>query len=176
MNEITILGMKATINKIEKYKITLEKKTKKMLTKLASLGITVAQAEAKNDSHHFDKMVVFKKEWNGGYLYLIGRNKGLRGLHTEWYDAEGNYHTETISPILALEYGTAGKAIKGHKGSAAVTRNHVDDKAWYYYEGPNRTKPHKATAEEAHEPMYKAFLIMKKQIQLAASEVFGNDG
>ena len=49
-------------------------------------------------------MVEFVKEWNGGYLYLIGRNSDTSGLHTEWYDGEGNYHNETISPILALEF------------------------------------------------------------------------
>ena len=175
MNKITVIGTQGTIRKLENYKKSLETKSKQMLRKLADLGITVAKAEALNDSHKFYKMVTFKKKWNDGYLYLVGADSNLRGLHTEWYDAEGNHHTETISPILALEYGTAGKAIKGHQGSASVTGNHINDTVWYYYEGPNRTGRHLATAEEPHQPMYKAFLIMKKQIKQAAIEVFGHD-
>ena len=120
----------------------IEKKSKQVLIKLADKGIKVAKQSAENDSHHFDKMVIFKKEWGNGYLCMIGANNNLGGLHTQWYDSEGNFHTETISPILALEYGTAGLAISGGfddgkhggKGSAAVTFNHIDSISWYYYE------------------------------------------
>lgn len=169
---IEIQGIEDTVKKIETFRSDMVQKTLLACEKLADLGITIARAESLNDSHKFYKMVVFEKRWRGGSLYMIGRNSDLSGLHTEWYDGDGNYHRETISPILALEYGTAGKSIKGYQGSAAVTGNHISDTTWYYYEDKERTKKHYATAEEARQPMYKALTIMRNQIKQVMNEVF----
>lgn len=177
---IQIEGLRNTIKKLENQRRDIEKKSKQVLNKLADKGISVAKEAAADDTHHFSEMVVFKKEWEGGYLCLVGANDNLGKLRTQWYDSEGNYHTETISPILALEYGTAGLAIEGNiddrggRGKAAVTKNHTSDTSWYYYEDAKKNHRHKATAEEPHEPMYKAFLAMKRDIQLTISEVFGH--
>lgn len=161
------------IQELNNYKKELKDKTKLFCEKLADIGIDVAQTKAEGDSHHFDGMVEFVKEWHDGYLYVIGRNSDVSGLHIEWWDGEGKYHTETISPILALEYGTAGQAIKGHKGTAAVTGNHINDNFWYYYDSPDLSSRHVATSEEAHQMMYFAAIEMRKQIKEIAKEVWG---
>ncbi len=167
------------IYELEKYKNDMNRKTKLFLEKLADIGITVAKNKAQGDSHHFDEMVEFVKEWKDGELYLIGRNSNLSGLHIEWYDGEGQYHDETISPILALEYGTGKLAIEGHKGSFAVTGNHVDDDVWYYYqsldENGKPTDKHPATPEEPHQMMYEATMEMMRQIITIAKEVWSDE-
>lgn len=164
------------IAQLQDYKNNLKSKTQIFLERLADKGITVCINSVQGDSHHFEEMVTFEKKWNDGVLYLIGRNDNLSGLHTEWYDGKGNFHTETISPILALEFGTAGLAIKGHGGSAAVTGNHIEDTEWYYYTDINENgkpiNPHYATAEEAHEPMFKAWEEMVREVNSTAKKVF----
>jgi hypothetical protein len=154
----------------------LIRRTQIFIERLADIGIYIAVKSAEGDSHHFDEMVTFEKKIGNMKVVIVGRNDDLSGLHTTWYDGEGNFHDETISPILALEYGTAGLAIKGHQGSFAVTGNHVSDTEWYYYEdvdGEGRPiNPHYATAEEAHEPMFNAYMEMKNQIKDIARKVF----
>lgn len=184
MSSVTIRvdGLNETIKKLKNKKQDIEKKSKQVILKLANKGIKVARASSKGDSHHFDKMVIFKKEWQGGYICIVGANNKLGGLHTQWYDAEGNLHVETISPILALEYGTAGLAIsdgfedgaRGGQGSAGVTFNHIKDTSWYYYTDAKGQHRKYATAEEAKQPMYNAFLEVKSQIKATINEVFGN--
>ena len=170
------------IKQLEDYKKELQDKTELFLEKLADIGITVAKHEAAvNDDHKFYElgMVEFVKEWQDGYLHLIGRNADLSRLHTHWYDGEGNPHDETISPILALEWGTAGRAVPGHKGEFAVTGNHVNDTFWYYYTSldengkPDKDTKHVATAVKPHEMMYKATMEMMKEIKKVAKEVWG---
>lgn len=167
------------IKELENYKTELQQKTNLFLEKLSDVGITVAKNTAQGDSHHFDEMVEFVKEWDNGELYLIGRNSNLSGLHIEWYDGDGNYHDETISPILALEYGTGKLAIEGRKGSFAVTGNHVDDDIWYYYQSidanGNPIDKHVATPEEPHQMMYEATMEMMRQIKTIAREVWPNE-
>lgn len=167
-------SLEDAVKELMDYKADLIKKTNNFCEKLADIGIEVAVTQADKDSHKFSEMVEFIKEWDGGYLYVIGRNSNLSGLHLEWWDGEGTYHTETISPILALEYGTAGLAIKGHKGSFAVTGNHINDEKWYYYDSPTLSSRHVASAEEPHEMMYHAAIEMKKQIKAVAKEVWGD--
>ena len=164
------------IKQLEDYKKELENKTKLFLEVLADKGIIAAINSANRDSHHFDGMVTFEKKWGNGVLYLVGRNDNISGLHTEWYDSEGNYHNNVISPILMLEYGSAGLAIKGHGGSFAVTGNHINDTRWMYYEGiddnGNPINPKVATAEEPHSPMLHAWEEMIQQIQVTAKEIW----
>lgn len=154
----------------------LKRRTQIFIERLADIGIRVAIQSAEGDSHHFDEMVTFEKEVGSMKVVLVGRNDNISGLHTTWYDGEGNFHDETISPILALEWGTAGLAIKGHQGSFAVTGNHTSDTSWYYYENVdgngNPIDKHYATAEEAHEPMFNAYMEMKNQINDIARKVF----
>jgi len=100
-------SIKDAIKQIKDYEKDLKEKTKLFLEKLADKGILVAELSAMGDSHKFSEMVKFEKEWQGQKLCLIGRNDDLSGLRTEWYDADGNYHNDIISPILMLEYGSA---------------------------------------------------------------------
>lgn len=176
--DISPKGIKDAIKQLEYYRdVTLPQKTKRFLEALADVGIKVARASADGDSHHFDDMVVFEKVIDSDTsVTVVGRNDDLSGLHVQWYDGKGIYHEETISPILALEYGTAGYAIKGHKGTAAVTGNHVNDTSWYYYESLDEngkpTDKHYATAEEPHTPMYDARMEMVQQIRSIAKKIF----
>lgn len=177
-SDLSVSGINNLIKDLTDYKDSLEDKNRIFMEKLAEKGIKVCHDEqAQGDSHDFFSMVTFEMKWEDKTLCIIGRNSDLSRLHTLWYDGQGNEHRETINPILALEYGTAGLAIKGHKGSAAVTGNHVDDTEWYYYsELTSNGKPTElkyATAEEAHQPMYQAWFNMKMEIVKTAKEVFG---
>lgn len=169
-------SIKDAIKQIKDYEKDLEDKTKLFLEKLADKGILVAELSAMGDSHKFSEMVKFEKEWQGQKLCLIGRNDDLSGLRTKWYDADGKYHNDIISPILMLEYGSAGLALNGHGGEYAKTGNHVNDTSWYFYEekdkNGNPIKPHYATAEEAHAPMLKAWEHMLFEIKATAKEVW----
>lgn len=176
--ELSVAGIRDLQKQLEAYKNTLEYRMKLVAEKLAQYGITMAYDASQGDSHKFSEMVKFSMEWQGKTLYLVGSNSDTSGLHTLWYDGDGNKHTETISPILALEWGTAGFAIKGHQGSAAVTGNHVSDTEWLYYsdidENGNPINLKRATAEEAHEPMFKAYEYMESMIVRTVKEVFTN--
>lgn len=171
-----------TIERINEYKnLTLPNKTQRFLNELAKVGIemivNIKETENDKSAHHFFDMVTFRKHTKNGVIYIRGYNDNISGLHTHWYDAQGNPHDETISPILALEFGTAGLAIEGHQGTFAVTGNHVNDTEWYYYEELDEngkpTKKHKATAIEPKQPMYRAAEEMRKQIREVANKVFG---
>lgn len=176
--DISPKGIKEAIKQLEYYRdVTLPQKTKKFLETLADLGIATAWRSSQNDSHKFCDMVTFEKVVDDDTtVTVVGRNDDISGLHVQWYDGRGIYHEETISPILALEYGTAGYAIKGHKGTAAVTGNHVNDTSWYYYESLDEngkpTDKHYATAEEPHTPMYDARMEMIQQIKKVAKKIF----
>lgn len=177
--DLSVSGIEKLQKELRNYQNKiLPRKTNEFLEALGEIGIRVAKDEAYGDSHKFYQMVAFEKKVDNMTLVLIGRNDNVSGLHTEWYDSDGNYHDETISPIFALEWGTAAEAIGGYQGSFAVTGNHVNDSFWYYYEGidenGNPINPHFATAEEANEPMYNAFLEMKKEIISTARKVFSH--
>lgn len=173
---LSVEGIKSIIVELEKLKQDIEIKTRQFSEMLADKGITVAFEYAQGDSHKFCEMVTFTKEYKGKKVYLVGKNVDLSRLNTHWYDADGNEHEETISPILALEWGTAGRAIKGHQGTASVTGNHVTDTQWMFYTdidgNGNPINPHIATAEEAHEPMFHAYEEMKNAIKDVARKCF----
>lgn len=175
-SSLTVKGLIGLIADIEQYKQQYQEKKMIFIERLADFGITVAEASAKGDSHHFDSMVVFEKKSNGKAIRIIGRNDNTSGLHIGWYDADANYHDEVISPILMLEYGSAGIAVLGHQGTFAVTGTQVNNYSWYYAteldENGNPTGWKYATAEEPHYPMYLAFIEMKNQINTIAKEVF----
>lgn len=176
-SSLSVKGLRGLIADIEQYKQQYQEKKMIFIERLADFGITVAEASAKGDSHHFDSMVVFEKKKDGNTIYIIGRNADLSQLHTEWYDSKGQYHQNVISPIAMLEFGSAGMAIKGFKGSYAVTGTSVNKKVWMYAteldEKGEPTGWEWASAEEPHEPMHKAFLEMQSQIFIVAREVFG---
>ena len=174
---LSVDGINNLISQLNNYKSDLHRRTDLFINRLADYGISIAQMSAKGDSHHFDSMVVFEKKKDGNTIYIIGRNADLSQLHTEWYDSKGQYHQNVISPIAMLEFGSAGMAIKGFKGSYAVTGTSVNKKVWMYAteldEKGGPTGWEWASAEEPHEPMHKAFLEMQSQIFRVAREVFG---
>lgn len=188
MKEITVKlnasGIKEMQNAINEYIESLPERIKLFTDKLMEIGIEVAEMESQGDSHHFDGMVAFRytneQTVNGSKGEFIGENDDIGGLHTTWYTSDGALQTDVISPILMLEFGSAGRAIMGHngiggQGSFAKTGTHVNDLDWWYVESfDSNNKPiyHRATAEEAHEPMYKALLVMRESILEVAKEVF----
>lgn len=175
---LSVAGIREIQKQLREYQNSIDYKMELIEERLAEVGIKIAYESSVGDSHKFSEMVTFSMEWQGKTLYLVGKNSNTAGLHIEWYDGKGEYHDETISPILALEWGTAGFAIKGHQGDAAVTENHVNDTEWLYYSDVDKNKnpinPKKATAEEPHEPMYKASLAMQKIITKTVKEVFSS--
>lgn len=175
-SSLSVDGINNLISQLNNYKSDLHRRTDLFINRLADYGISIAQMSAQGDSHHFDSMVVFEKKSNGKAIRIIGRNDNTSGLHIGWYDADANYHDEVISPILMLEYGSAGLAVLGHQGTFAVTGTQVDNYSWYYAteldENGNPTGWKYATAEEPHYPMYLAFIEMKNQINTIAKEVF----
>lgn len=175
--DLSVKGINNLINQLNAYKVDMNAKLQILKERLADLGVDVAEAEAKGDSHDFSEMVTFTKRVSGEKVYLVGFNSDKSKLHNEWYDAEGNYHYNEVSPIMMLEYGSAGLAEPEYRGSFSVTGTHTDDTVWYYYadidKDGNPIHPLPASAEEPHYPMYKAKLGMIAEIKRIAKEVFG---
>ena len=132
--------------------------------------------------------VFFRKEVNtaDGKVYGIMFGHG-DDVHGEWYENDGNgaYHLveDTINSMLAIEFGTAGKALPVQDafgvtaGQGQKARYHANDDEWYIVTAidPDKGNPiawKRATAIEPTQPMYHAGIAMYEGVKKAAEVAF----
>lgn len=175
-------SIKQAIEDLKAYKDELHKKNELFVSKLLEKGIETAQEKVVDNggsygTHTMGRTIFFRQEVaslvNGASGKLIGEG--------ETWEPEG--FEGSINTLLALEFGTAGKALapvemfggKGGKGTNSHA-GHENDDFWFVYikdeNGKNRKV--KFTAIEPTQPMYNASIRMIQDITSTAREVFGN--
>lgn len=186
----------AAIRDLEAYKDDLDRKMKLFVERLLEVGVQTAQEvpgiPGTYGSHHMEDYVVFYKE-------MEHTDNGFRGkvvaesspIEATWFGSEGDVREGTISPVLALEFGTAALAVPaeemfggyGGQGTNSVY-GHDGDLQWYFItdfeeiekpDGTIETRPiwKKATAIHPTHPMLQASSEMLEQVRDIAREVFG---
>lgn len=192
-NVFSVSSLKQLKKDLETYKKSLNGKMAVFIEELLKIGIEEAEqhttVSGRFGTHDMKNLgnIAFRKEVNtaDGKVYgiLFGHGDEVRG---EWYenDGNGNYTkvTDTINSLLAIEFGTAGKALPVQDafgvtaGQGTKARYHASDDAWYIITEINSKgepiawKP--ATAITPSQPMYKAGLAMYEGVKKAAEVAF----
>lgn len=164
------------------------------MERLLEEGIKVARYKAQDKdgtygTHKMGRLVSFEKtvETSEGKIYgiLIGTGKDVLGKY--WVkDSSGNYSevAESINSLLAIEFGTAAKAlpkqeafgVTGGRGTLAK-HGHENHMGWYIVTDVDKNEPVDwkfASAIEPTRPMYYAGLEMYEKVKEIGKEVFGS--
>ena len=193
-NALSVSSLRQLKKDLEKYKNSLTGKMQVFIDELLKIGIETAKQNINIDgtygTHKMASLghVAFRKEVSteDGKVYGIMFGHG-DDVHGEWYENDGNgaYHLveDTINSMLAIEFGTAGKALPVQDafgvtaGQGQKARYHANDNAWYIITAidPKTRKPiawKPATAITPSQPMYKAGLAMYEGVKKAAEVAF----
>lgn len=192
-NMFSVSSLKQLKKDLEKYKKSLPNKMKIFVDELLKIGIEAAEANVdvggRYGTHKMKDLghIEFRREVNtaDGKVYGIMFGHG-EDVHGEWYENDGNgaYHLveDTINSMLAVEFGTAGKALPIQDafgvtaGQGQKARYHANDDEWYIITAldkdgkPAAWKP--ATAITPSRPMYQAGLKMYEGVKKAAEVAF----
>lgn len=192
-NALSVSSLRQLKKDLEKYKNSLTGKMQVFVEELLKIGIEAAEANVnvggRYGTHNMKNLghIEFRSEVNteDGKVYGILFGHG-EDVHGEWYENDGNgsYHLveDTINAMLAVEFGTAGKALPVQDafgvtaGQGQKARYHANDDAWYIITAldkdgkPAEWKP--ATAITPSRPMYQAGLKMYEGVKKAAEVAF----
>lgn len=188
--KLNIDGIQTLKNEIDKYKKDFDKKCEEFVNKLLEVGISTAYQYSQGvngafGTHKMENYVNFTttldKSKHGCTGILVGLEKTY---FSKWVDSKGNQQTNVIHPLLMLEYGSARFAVpaetgfkeKSMKGSMSQS-GHEDDIVWWFATGTdkdgNPTDWKIGTAVTPTQPMYHAWLEVKRKMNEIAKEVFG---
>lgn len=193
-NVFSVSSLEKLKKDLEKYKKSLNGKMQVFIDELLKIGIAEAESYTEVSgpfgTHNMKNLgnIAFRREVNtaDGKVYGILFGHG-DDVHGEWYenDGSGNYHLveDTINSLLAIEFGTAGKALPIQDafgvtaGQGQKAKYHANDDAWYIITAidpktgkPSAWKP--ATAIAPSQPMYHAGLKMYEEVKKAAEVAF----
>lgn len=196
-NALSVSSLRQLKKDLEKYKNSLTGKMQVFIDELLKIGIETAKQNINIDgtygTHKMASLghVAFRKEVNteDGKVYGIMFGHG-DDVHGDWYENDGNgaYHLveDTINSMLAIEFGTAGKALPIQEafgvtaGQGQKARYHAADNEWYIITKiaqdekgnvrPIEWKP--ATAISPSQPMYHAGIAMYEGVKKAAQVAF----
>lgn len=193
-NILSVSSLEQLKKDLETYKDGLTDKLSVFLDELLKIGIETAERHVDTSgtygSHQMARLggISFRKEVDTADGKVYGIMYGSGGDVTgEWYVNDGNGHyslkTDTINSMLAVEFGTAGKALPvqdafgGHGGQGTMSNHgHANDNAWYIITHlDSKGKPDQwkaATAITPSRPMYKAGLAMYVEVKKAALIAF----
>ncbi len=193
-NVLSVSSLENLKKDLKAYRDSLEDKLSIFVEELLKIGIETAEqnvdAGGTYGTHEMAQLgnISFRKEVTTADGKVYGIMYGSGGDVTgEWYVNDGNGHytlkTDTINSMLAVEFGTAGKALPAQDGfgvsggQGTMSRyGHQNDNAWYIVTGldekgkPNEWKA--ATAITPTRPMYKAGLAMYEEVKKAAEAAF----
>lgn len=183
-------SIKQAIEELKAYKVELHKKNEQFVAALLEKGIAKAYEKTADTggafgTHQMGRYITFMQEVEGANGRLIGSSVRL---YEVWQAQNGETHEGEISPLWALEFGTARLALSPSEANARFGVNagqgsnskygHSNDLVWYIPEEFNEDGTVKSwktlTAITPTMPMYNASLEMIREIEATAREVFGN--
>ena len=173
---------------LDKYAKEFEPKVKLFLSKLADLGISVAQA----NGGIYGSYIVYSKEFetSTGVETVNIVAKGAT-LTSEWYASPKSteVRTEVINTLLMAEFGSGHYAIDGvdglgGQGTLNVYGHANDVGGWYWWsDTANRDGEIKKSKDGRFlfhsdglppaQPLHKAVMACLEQVEGIAREVFG---
>lgn len=181
MLKFEAIGLKETLNKIDKYQKSVDDKLQIFFDKLLDKGIQtanmckVSNALAENNTQNLGDFVTFKKEVDSKSGTLIGVDIPIQ---TAWKNSSG-VHEATVYPLLMLEFGSAFFAdppqdrFGGHGGKGTMAQSgHENDLEWWWIDLEG--KRHKNYSIRPTSPMYNAWKEMYLDMKQIAKEVYGN--
>ena len=173
-------------DELEKYADTFEDKVKEFLSRLADVGISVAQA----NGGVFGSYIVYSKEFKDNTtLYMVANGEPI--VRT-WYISSKatEARQETISPVLMAEFGSGNFAIEatgeasglGGKGTLNLYGHADDVNGWYWWADEMRDGELKKVKDgrflfhseglPPYQPLHKAVMACIEQVEGIAQEVF----
>ena len=179
--------MFALANELEAYAETFESKVRTFLSRLADLGISVAQA----NGGVFGSYIVYSKDFetqDGDYTVNMVAKDSTEIVNT-WYvsSTSAEPRQEAISPLLMAEFGSGRYAISkegmGGQGTLEPNYGHAfDSNGWYWWADEMRDGELKKTANgrflfhsdglPPYQPLHKAVMACIEQVVGIAQEVF----
>ena len=193
-NALSVSSLENLKKDLKAYRDSLEFKMTAFVNELLDIGIETAQqnlnASGTFGTHQMAQLgnVSFRKEveTSDGVVYgiMFGHGGDVVG---NWYVSDGNGvytpKSDTINSLLAIEFGTAGKALSAREMFGAYggqgtmsSAGHANDNAWYIVTGiDEKGHPNKwvmATAIKPTRPMFKAGLQMYVEVKKAAENAF----
>lgn len=187
---LSMRALDKLIGDLKDYRDSLGAKMEALVNRLLELGIETAQHHSTDvpgryGTHKMGQYVSFKKEIKAadgsctGLLVAMGDT-----LDSVWYGPDGEKRYGTINAMMALEFGTAAKAVSvresfGVTGGQGTNSQygHENDLEWWIAESlDSNGKPtdwKRATAITPTRPLMHAGNEMASEIANAAREVFG---
>lgn len=175
-------------DKLEKYAEDFESKVTEFLSRLADVGIKVAQA----NGGVFGSYIVYSKDFEDGGMTLNLVANGEPIARTWYVSSKATEpRQETISPLLMAEYGSGHYAIEatgdaaglGGQGTLNLYGHANDSNGWYWWADEMRDGELKKVKDgrflfhsdglPPSQPLHKAVMACIEQVEGIAKEVFG---
>lgn len=193
-NAFSVSSIENLKKDLKAYRDSLDDKLSVFMDELLKIGIETAERHVDTSgtygSHRMTELggISFRKEVATADGKVYGIMYGSGGDVTgEWYVNDGSGHytlkSDTINSMLAVEFGTAGKALPvqdafgGHGGQGTMSSGrHANDNGWriitHLDSKGNPDEWKYATAISPSRPMYKAGLAMYVEVKKAAMIAF----
>lgn len=166
---------------IEAYRDSIERKNAEFISKLADLGISVAQNSTA--SPEYASYVTFSKKI---YASKEGRARGKVSGKSPQVLVEWEVNGEAwVSPILMVEFGSGAKAsdASGKPNAQKATelgygrgtfpgQTHAFEERWHWQDKKGRW--HTSSGVEPDMPMWRAAREMRMEIARVARQVFNS--
>lgn len=174
------------IKELTNYKDSFDSKMEEFVNRLIDVGIKTAEnvpgISGSFGTHKFENFVWYYKEFEKSVDGCIGIMVGQgQTFDVTW--GKDDEKSGSINALMALEFGTAGKALPRQEKFGVVGGQgtnsyygHEDDDVWYFADGKDengRLIWKKATAITPTRPMVQASDAMVREIKKIAREVFG---
>lgn len=166
-------SIKNVKDEIEKYRLSLQRKSEELVSRLLDEGIKVAYQHLGRYSGY----VEFTKEIENDGTHIIGMliGKDSQPYISTW-KVKGGEKTVEVSGLLMSEFGSGWLAnviwsVSGVGQGTFPDQKHAYDPQGWYWTDADGVKHH-SMGEEPHYPMYFADMTMLSQIDSIAREVF----
>jgi len=191
--EVDILSIRSLENlkkELKAYKDSLPERTAAFVAALAEVGYKVANDALDNSSHQMgDRVNIVKTDvsFDETGCYAIIKSVPKEILATSWYrrdkDGKGVEVTGSLNPALAVEFGTASKALPpqerfgGYGGQGTNSKGgNAGRSEWWFARGLDENgKPtdwKRGTAIKPTRPLHNALLAMESEIDTIARRYF----
>lgn len=174
----------ALADELDKYVDDFDLKVKEFLSRLADVGISVAQA----NGGVFGQYIVYSKTFENDTTLNMTAHSDPK--IQSWYVSSKTSEPkqEEIIPVLMAEFGSGHYAIErdglGGQGSLNTYGHAFDSKGWYWWtDNPSTDGEMKKVRDgrflfhsdglPPYQPLHKAVMACIEQVQGIAQEVFG---
>lgn len=174
-NLFSLASMRELQRDVANYEKNIQKKCREYVTRLANIGIEVAEANKGRFSNHIAFKVEYEDDRYGCTAIIYGTD--VDKLISTWQTLDGTKQAE-VSPILMAEFGSGFKAqnpnnVEGYGQGTFPDQTHAfDEDGWSWKDVDGNW--HHSKGIEPTMPMYKAGLEIKSNIKKIGKEIFGN--